>query len=93
MFNDVDDFMMGTPSSKFLDIVFNANRNVVEGELGRLMEWMAALELIIEKECNIEDVEKKVKYFLADESNKKELENKLNSLYIESMGNILSQSE
>ena len=93
MFNDVDDFLMGTPSSKFLDIVFNANRNIVHKELERLMEWMAALELILEKECAIEDVEKKVKYFIANEENKKELENKLNSLYIESMGNILSESE
>jgi len=93
MFNDVDDFLMGTPSSKFLDIVFHANRNVVQKELERVMEWMAAMELILEKECGVEDVEKKVKYFIANEENKKELENKLNSLYIESMGNILSQSE
>ncbi|WP_187646784.1 DUF2018 family protein [Nitrosophilus labii] len=93
MFNDVDDFMMGTPKSKFIDIVFHANKNIVENELERLMEWMAALELILEKECNIDDVEKKVKYFIANEENKKELENKTNSLYIESMGNILTQSE
>ncbi|WP_281950955.1 DUF2018 family protein [Nitrosophilus kaiyonis] len=93
MFNDVDDFMMGTPSSKFKDIVFNANRNVVENELDRLIEWMAALELILEKECGVDDVEKKVKYFIANEENKDELENKKNSLYIESMGNILSESE
>ncbi len=93
MFNDVDDFLMGTPKSKFIDIVFNANRNVVEAELERLIEWMAAMELILEKEYGVEDVEKKIRYFLADEENKAELENKVNSLYIESMGNILTQSE
>ena len=91
MFNDVDDFMMGTPKSKFIDIVFNANRNVVEGELERIIEWMAALELILEKKCNINENE--IKYFIESGENKKELENRINSLYIESMGNILSQSE
>jgi len=93
MFRDVDDFMTGTPSSKFKDIIFHANRNVVENELDRLIEWMAALELILEKEYGVEDIEKKVKYFIANEENKEELENKKNSLYIESMGNILTQAE
>jgi len=93
MFNDVDDFLTGTPKSKFLDIVFHANRNVVESELEKIIEWLAALELILEKEFGIDNVEKKIKYFIADEKNKKELENKTNSLYIEYMGKILSQSE
>lgn len=91
MFNDVDDFLMGTPKSKFIDIVFHANRNIAEGELERLIEWMAAMELILEKECGIDD--EKIKEFIANVENKKELENKMNSLYIESMGNILSESE
>ena len=91
MFNDVDDFLMGTPKSKFMDILLNANRNIVETELEKFIERVAAMELILEKEFN--DEEKKIKEFMYDEKNKKELENRLNSLYIELMGNILSQSE
>ncbi|BCD62398.1 hypothetical protein NitYY0826_C1274 [Nitratiruptor sp. YY08-26] len=92
MYFEDDDVLGGTPKSRFLDIVFHANRNVVEGELENIMEWMAALELIIEQKCGF-DVEKEVQQVLYDESKKKELENKLNSLYIEYMGKILSQSE
>ncbi|SMC09805.1 DUF2018 family protein [Nitratiruptor tergarcus] len=92
MYFEDDDVLGGTPKSRFLDIVFHANRNVVEGELENIMEWMAALELIIEQKCGL-DVEKEVQQVLYDESKKKELENKLNSLYIEYMGKILSQSE
>jgi len=50
MFKDVDDFLTGTPNSKFIDIVFNANRNIVSNELERVMTWLAAMELILEKE-------------------------------------------
>ncbi|WP_200762187.1 DUF2018 family protein [Nitrosophilus alvini] len=91
LFNDEDDFLMGTPKSKFFDIVFHANRNIVHNELERLMRRMAALELIVEKELGIEDVEKKIASF--EPENTEEIENRTNSLYIESMGNILSESE
>ncbi|MRI58511.1 MAG: DUF2018 domain-containing protein [Epsilonproteobacteria bacterium] len=92
MYFEDDDIIGGTPKSRFLDIVFHANRNVVEGELEKMVEWMAALELIIEQKCGL-DVEKEVKQIIHDEEKRKELENKMNSIYIEYMGQILSQSE
>ncbi len=92
MYFEDDDILGGTPKSRFLDIVFHANRNVVESELENIMEWMAALELLIEQKCGL-DVEKEVQQILYDEEKKRELEQKLNSLYIEYMGKILSQSE
>ena len=92
MYFEDDEVLGGSPKSRFLDIVFHANRNVVESELEGIMEWMAALELIIEQKCDL-DVEKEVRNILFDESKKRDLENKLNSLYIEYMGKILSQSE
>ncbi len=92
MYFEDDDIIGGTPKSRFLDIVFHANRNVVEGELEKMVEWMAALELIIEEKCGL-DVEKEVKQIIYDEEKRKELENKMNSIYIEYMGKILSQSE
>ena len=91
MFNDIDDFLMGTPKSKFFDTVFHANRNIVQNELERLMHRMAALELIVEKELGVDDVEEKIASF--ESENEKETENRTDSLYIESMGNILSESE
>ena len=92
MYFEDDDIIGGTPKSRFLDIVFHANRNVVEAELEKMVEWMAALELIIEEKCGL-DVEKEVREVLFDEEKKAKLENKINSLYIEYMGQILSQSE
>ncbi|WP_201334005.1 MULTISPECIES: DUF2018 family protein [unclassified Nitratiruptor] len=92
MYFEDDDVLGGSPKSRFIDIVFHANRNVVEKELEEIMEWMAALELIIEQKCDL-DVEKEVRNILFDDSKKKDLENKVNSLYIEYMGKILSQSE
>ncbi len=92
MYFEDDDVLGGTPKSRFIDIVFNANRNVVEGELEKMVEWMAAMELIIEEKCGL-DVEEEVNRILHDESKKEQLEQKINSLYIEYMGKILSQSE
>jgi len=92
MYFEDDDILGGTPKSRFIDIVFHANRNVVEGELEKIIEWMAALELVVEKKCGL-DVEEEVKKIIYDESSKEALEEKMNSLYIEYMGKILSQSE
>ncbi len=92
MYFEDDDILGGSPKSRFFDIIFHANRNVVKNELEKMMEWMAAMELIIEEKCGL-DVEKEVANIIYDESKQKMLENKLNSLYIEYMGKILSQSE
>jgi len=91
MYFEDDDVLGGTPESRFMDIVFGANRNVVRDELAKIIEWLAALELIAE-ERGI-DVENEVQKLLHDESRRAELENKANSLYIEYMGQILSKSE
>jgi len=91
MYFEDDDILGGSPKSRFFDVIFNANSNVVEQELENMVEWMAALELIIEKKCGL-DVEEEVKKVLFSQDND-ELENKKNSLFIEYMGKILSQSE
>ena len=92
MYFEDDEILGGLPKSRFLDILFHANRNVVEGEIEKMVEWMAALELIVEEKCGL-DVEKEVANVLYDEEKRAKLEQKVNSLYIEYMGKILSQSE
>ena len=92
MYFEDDEVLGGTPKSRFLDIVFHANRNVAQETLAEIIEWMAALELIVEEKCRL-DVEKEVRQILFDESKQEMLEHKKNSLYIEYMGKILSQSE
>ena len=92
MYFEDDEVLGGTPKSRFMDIVFHANRNVAQDTLAEIIEWMAALELIVEQKCYL-DVEKEVRQILLDESKQEILEQKKNSLYIEYMGKILSQSE
>ncbi|MRJ03181.1 MAG: DUF2018 family protein [Epsilonproteobacteria bacterium] len=92
MYFEDDDFLGGSPRSRFFDTIFHANRNVVEGELEKMVEWLAALEIIAEERCGI-DVEREVERLLHNEERRKELENRIHSLYIEYMGQILSKSE
>ena len=90
LFEDEDDIFMGSPKSKFRDIVFNANRNLVELELERLIERQAALELML-GEFHGEELERKIDTFMLE--NKDDVVEVAKNLYIESMGNVLSQNE
>jgi hypothetical protein len=90
LFEDEDDIFMGSPKSKFHDIVFNANRNLVELELERLIERQAALELML-GEFHGEELERKIDTFMLE--NKDDVVEVAKNLYIESMGNVLSQNE
>jgi len=89
LFNDDDGMFMGTPKSKFFDIVFNANRNLVENELEDIIERLAVLELIAEElEENLEQKIMEVKF-----NRSEEVEAKKFDAFVNSMGNILTQNE
>lgn len=90
LFEDEDDIFGGSPRSKFHDIVYNANRDIVEQELERLIERQAVLELML-GEHHGDELDEKIKSYLY--SNKAEVEGTVKSLFIESVGNILSQNE
>jgi len=89
IFEDEDDIFMGSPRSKFLDIVFNANRGLVESELERLIERLAILELMQQEDPELID-KKLLEYRF---KNQDDVDTKMKSLFIESMGNILTQNE
>jgi len=89
IFADDDGAFMGTPKSKFFDIVFHANRNLVEEELEDIIERMCLLEMIAEEHVdNLEQKLAEVKF-----SKSEELEAKKFDAFINSMGNILTQNE
>jgi len=90
IFEDEDDIFMGSPRSKFHDVIFNASRGVVEGELERLIERQAVLEFILGEE-QVEALDKKIVSLKFEHA--QELESMVKSLYVESMGNILTQAE
>ena len=89
LLEDEGDVFGGSPKSKFMDIVFNANNDVVRGELEKLVYKMAAMEVALEKAgVDVDSAVKEVQF-----ENGGEVENVAKSIFIETMGNILSQSE
>lgn len=83
-----DDIFCGSPRDKFFDIVFNANRNIVENELEKLFcEFIALKELCVQKDID----ESEIASFAAN--NPQVIEDGLNDVFIGITGNILSQNE
>ena len=90
LFEDEDDVFAGTPESRLMDVVFNANNDIVRQELANFITRAATMELMLEKYVG-EDVDAAVKSH--DANNYGHADEKVKSLYIELMGTILSQSE
>jgi len=51
LFDDEDDLLTGSPKSKLMDIVFNANNDVVRYELENFIDRAAAMEMMIREKC------------------------------------------
>jgi hypothetical protein len=90
LFEDEDDIFMGSPKSKFMDVVFNANNDRVRVELENFINKFAAMELMLSQHVS-DDIYNEIEKFKI--LNADNIENKTKSLYIEMMGEILSQSE
>ncbi|CZE47863.1 Domain of uncharacterised function (DUF2018) [Campylobacter geochelonis] len=82
------DIFEGTPREKFFDIIFNANRNLVENEIENLLIKIIALsELCEENGISQAQVQN---YIL---QNPDRIEDGLNDAFIHHVGNILSNNE
>jgi hypothetical protein len=90
LFEDEDDIFMGSPKSKLMDVVFNANNDIVRNELQKFIDRTAAIELMMAEKFG-ENMDKEISNFMI--SDREEVESHAKSLYIELMGAILSQSE
>ncbi len=92
IFEDEDDIFMGSPKSKFLEIVYNANRNIAEAELLQLVERIAALELLLEERgMDADELEKVLKTLMFEKA--AEIDAATKNIYMDCVGKILSQSE
>ncbi len=92
LFEDEEDiFSGGTPKKKFFDIVYNANRNLVEIELDKLVERVCLLEMMLEEHLDEDTIEREIKTRAVTQSG--ELDNSKISKYIELTANILTQNE
>jgi len=88
---DDDDYMSMSPKDNFLSIIKTANQNIVANELEKMFARLALAEKILEEEGLEERYEKELKSF--EISNPKEYEQRVNSLFIETVGNIVTQCE
>ncbi|ARR02471.1 DUF2018 domain protein [Campylobacter vicugnae] len=83
-----DDIFGGQPRDKFFDIVYNANRNIVENELEILFSELVALRELAE---NNGITQSQIDSFKA--LNPDAMESGLNDIYIDITGKILTQNE
>lgn len=90
LFEDEDDVFLGSPISKLMDIIFNANNDVVRFDLENFMKRRAALELVLEEKFG-ENYGEMIDTFMLE--NSLDVETKTKSLSIELMGEIVSKSE
>ncbi len=87
-----DDLFGGSPQKKYFDIIFNANRNLVEEELSRNLEKLAAYELLFEEMMGEDkDIMQILQNYIWE--NPEKVKEKQTSLFIEGMGDILTKNE
>lgn len=82
------DIFSQSPREKFFDIIFNANRNLVESELEKFFEKFVAMSEI----CDQNGFgERELANLILE--NQTRIQNGLNDIYIGLSGDILSQNE
>jgi len=92
LFEDEDDIFLGSPKSKFFDVVFNANNDVACFELEEMVNRMATLELLLEEKMgSLDAIEEKVQEYKYNRV--EDIEKHAKNTYIVYMGAILSKSE
>jgi len=87
---DDDDFMVTSPKENYFTIAKTANINIVEMELEKMFERLAVAEKMLEDKGLEEEFEHTYSTMRAEIS---DLENRVNSIFIELVGNIVTQCE
>ena len=88
---DDDDFMVTSPKDNFMSIIKTANQNIVSNEIEKVFARLALAEKILEENNLEEQYEKQLNSFAVTDP--KEYDARVNSLFIETVGNIVTQCE
>ncbi|CUV65382.1 conserved hypothetical protein [Sulfurovum sp. enrichment culture clone C5] len=91
IFNEDDDFLVSTPRDNYFSISRHANQNIVEMEFEKMLERLAVAEKILEDMGLEEDLEKMLRAMRATQE--EDLKDRVNSLFLELAGNIVTQCE
>ncbi|WP_104697875.1 MULTISPECIES: DUF2018 family protein [unclassified Helicobacter] len=92
MWKDLE-ILQGDPLDKWKEIIFHADRKIVQKELDRLLELLAFFEILMGENGLESELEKKIKAIKVDELLQKKIKNYKNNFAIASMAEILSQNE
>jgi len=86
---DDDDFMSTTPKDNYFSIAKTANQNIVEMEIEKLFRRFAVAEKMLEERGLDEEHEQLIKTLVIDQ----DIDARVDSLFIELVGNIVTQCE
>ena len=85
---DEDDIFTGSPKSKYFDISRQANSEIVEDEMDKLMEKLAVMETLLSKDKDADfDINRVIKQYAFEHAD--EVEEVKKGLYIELTGDIV----
>jgi hypothetical protein len=88
LFND-DDFMSTSPKESYFSIAKTANQNIVEMELEKMLRRLAVAEKMLEEKGLEEEYESNINAWVIDQ----DVDTRVESIFIELMGNIVTQCE
>ncbi|MEA3554113.1 MAG: DUF2018 family protein [Campylobacterota bacterium] len=87
LFEDEDNIFGGSPQSKFWDIANTASDDVVKDQIDKFVEKFAAMEKMLMKEHEEEELNAVVNKYIFE--NSVEIENHKKSAYVELAGEIV----
>jgi len=93
LYEDEDDFFVGSPRSKFFDILFNANRNLVENALEKHIERHVAMEMLLEQFAQKEGLNLEAEISTIKVEKQDDIFNAKKDFFIYTVGDILTQNE
>ena len=86
---DDDDYMSTTPKDNYFSVAKTANQNIVEMELEKLFRRFAVAEKMLEERGLEEEHEQLISASVVDA----DMDMRVDSLFIELVGNIVTQCE
>lgn len=93
LYIDEDDFLVGSPKTKFFDILFNANKSIVEDAMTNHIERHVAMEYLLEKLCQNEDMDfdQEIRSIIYEKQD--DILIRKTDFFISTVGDILTQNE
>jgi hypothetical protein len=90
---DEDDLFVGSPRSKFFDILFNANKSVVEDVMTKHIERHVAMEQLLEQLASRYeiDIEQELSSILYEKQD--DVLIRKTDFFIATVGDVLTQNE